>query len=304
MKTTPPSAPFSIHRREFLAKLGGLGAAALLSRATVATAAEETIAPPAHRPGRLKQAICRGVFRGVKLSDEETCREVAKAGAWGIDLVGTEMFPLLKKYGLLPTMIKMPGGSEIKAGINDPKLHAGIDEHTRAQIKAAAEFGAPNVIILAGDGKGFTAEESMDNCVKFLTGIKAQAEDAGVTLCMELLNSKVNHPGYVCDHTAWGVEVCKRVNSPRVKLLFDIYHMQIMEGDIIRTIQQNFAHLGHFHTAGNPGRHEFDDTQEMNYTAICKAIADLGYTGYISHEYTPTKDPFGTLDRMMRLCEV
>ena len=302
MKTPPASS--SIPRRDFLATLGGLGATALLGSSLTGRAAEETVAPPAHRKGRLKQAITRGVFRGVKLTDEEMCREVVKAGAWGIDLVGTDMFPLLKKYGLLPTMIKMPGGSEIKAGINDPALHAGIDEHTRAQIKAAAEFGAPNVIILAGDRKGFTDEESMDNCVKFLSGIKAQAEDMGVSLCMELLNSKVNHPGYVCDSTKWGVEVCKRVNSPRVKLLYDIYHMQIMEGDIIRTIQQNFAHIGHFHTAGNPGRHEFDDTQEMNYTGICKAIADLGYTGFISHEYGPTKDPLGTLDRMMKLCEV
>ena len=299
MKTTPPSA--SIRRRDFIATLGGLGACALVGSS--ARAADD-VAPPAHRKGRLKQGICRGVFRGVKLTDEEMCREVAKAGAWGIDLVGTEMFPLLKKYGLLPTMIKMPGGSEIKAGINDPTLHAGIDAKTREQIKAAAEFGAPNIIILAGDRKRFTDEQSMDNCVAFLSGIKAQAEDAGVTLCMELLNSKVNHPGYVCDHTAWGVECVKRVNSPRVKLLFDIYHMQIMEGDIIRTIQQNIAHIAHFHTAGVPGRHEFDDTQEMNYPAICKAIADLGYTGFISHEYSPSKDPLGTLDRMMRLCEV
>jgi hydroxypyruvate isomerase len=201
-------------------------------------------------------------------------------------------------------MIKMPGGSEIKAGINDPKLHAGIAQHTREQIKAAAAFGAPNVIILAGDRKGFTDEQSADHCVAFLNDLKAQAEDLGVTLCMELLNSKVNHPGYVCDSTKWGVGVCQRVNSPRVKLLYDIYHMQIMEGDIIRTIQQNIAHIGHFHTAGNPGRHEFDDTQEMNYTGICKAIADLGYTGFISHEYTPTKDALGTLERMMKLCEV
>jgi hydroxypyruvate isomerase len=293
-------------RRDFLATLGGAGAATLLgaSLSPLARAADATGAPPAHRPGRLKQAICRGVFRGVKLTDEETCREVAKAGAWGIDLVGTDMFPLLKKYGLLPTMIKMPGGSEIKAGINDPKLHAGIARHTREQIKAAAAFGAPNVIILAGDRKGFTDEQSADHCVAFLNDLKAQAEDLGVTLCMELLNSKVNHPGYVCDSTKWGVGVCQRVNSPRVKLLYDIYHMQIMEGDIIRTIQQNIAHIGHFHTAGNPGRHEFDDTQEMNYTGICKAIADLGYTGFISHEYTPTKDALGTLERMMKLCEV
>jgi hydroxypyruvate isomerase len=121
---------------------------------------------------------------------------------------------------------------------------------------------------------------------------------------MELLNSKVNHPGYMCDRTSWGVEMCKRVNSPRVKLLYDIYHMQIMEGDVIRTIQQNIKHIGHFHTAGNPGRHEFDETQEMNYIGISKAIAETGYQGYMAHEYTPTKDALETLDKMMRLCEV
>ena len=296
-----PSSP-SLDRRDFLATLGGLGACALVGGTRVRAADDPAAAPFAHRKGRIKQGICRGVFKGLKLTDDETCREVAKAGAWGIDLVGPEMFPYLKKYGLLPTMI--PGGSGIKAGINDPKLHAEIDGKMRAAIRAAADFGAPNVIVLAGDRGTFTDEQSMDHCVTFLNGIKAQAEDAGVTLCMELLNSKVNHPGYVCDHTAWGVETCKRVNSTRVKLLFDIYHMQIMEGDIIRTIQQNFTHIAHFHTAGNPGRHEFDETQEMNYTAICKAIADLGYTGYLSHEYSPTKDPLGTLDRMMQRCEV
>ena len=297
MKITPRSS--SIRRRDFIATLGGLGACVLLGPRTRAA---DDIPPSVRRKGRLKQGVCRGVFRGIKLTDEETCREAAKAGVLGIDLVGPEMFPLLKKYGLIPTMV--PGGSGIKAGINDPKFHAEIAGRMRAAIKAAAEAGAPNVIVLAGDRAGFTDEQSLDNCVTFLNGIKAQAEDVGVTLCMELLNSKVNHPGYVCDHTAWGVELCKRVASPRMKLLYDIYHMQIMEGDVIRTIQQNIAHIGHFHTAGNPGRHEFDDTQEMNYPGICKAIADLGYTGFLSHEYTPTKDPLGTLDRMMRLCEV
>jgi hydroxypyruvate isomerase len=121
---------------------------------------------------------------------------------------------------------------------------------------------------------------------------------------MELLNSKVDHPGYMCDHTAWGVKLCKAVASPRFKLLYDIYHMQIMEGDIIRTIRDNIQYIGHFHTAGNPGRHEFDETQELYYPAICKAIADLGYTGYFAHEYTPTKDALPTLEKMLKTCEV
>ena len=253
------------------------------------------------RKGRIKQGVCLGVFKGAKLDLEGQCREAARLGALGIDLVGPETFPLLKKYALIPTMVG--GGCTIKEGINDKKNHSTIDGKMREAIKATAAAGAPNVIVLAGDRKGLTDEEGIENSVLFLNNIKGLAEELGVTLCTELLNSKVNHPGYMCDHTSWGVELCKRVNSPRVKLLYDIYHMQIMEGDIIRTIQQNIKYIGHFHTAGNPGRHEFDDTQEMNYKGICKAIADLGYQG-LSHEYAPTKDPLETLDKMMSICEV
>jgi hydroxypyruvate isomerase len=254
------------------------------------------------RKGRLKQAVCRGVFRGLDLDLEGICRETARLGALGIDLVGPDDFPILKKYGLIPTMV--PGGSSIKSGINDKNNHPEIDRRMREIIKATAAAGAPNVIVMAGDRQGISDQEGLDNCVAFLNGIKALAEDQRVTLCMELLNSKVNHPGYMCDRTDWGVEVCKRVNSPRVKLLYDIYHMQIMEGDIIRTVRQNIDHIAHFHTAGNPGRNEFDETQELYYPAICKAIADLGFQGYLAHEYTPTKEPLETLDKMMGLCEV
>jgi hydroxypyruvate isomerase len=287
-------------RRGFIASLSGMSAWAVLS----ADQPGSTSASPSQpkRKGRLKQALCRGVFSGLKLEMEDMCREAARLGVWGFDLVGPDTFPLLKKYGLLATMV--PGGGGIKSGINDPKNHTEIDGRMRAAIAAAAEAGAPNVIVMAGDRQGITDQAGMDHAVTFLNNIKRLAEDKGVTLCVELLNSKVNHPGYMCDSTAWGVEVCKRVDSPRVKLLYDIYHMQIMEGDVIRTIRENIKFIGHFHTAGNPGRHEFDDTQELNYTAICKAIADLGYQGFLSHEYTPTKDPLGTLDRMMSICEV
>lgn len=233
---------------------------------------------------------------------EGMCREAARLGSWGVDLVDPKDFPVLKKYGLIPTMVH--GGTQIKSGMNDKRNHAEMGRKMQENIKASAAAGASNVIALAGDRKGISDEEGMDNCVIFLNNIKALAEDQGVTVCTELLNSKVNHPGYMADHTAWGVELCKRVNSPRVKLLYDIYHMQIMEGDIIRTIKNNMQYLGHFHTAGNPGRHEFDDTQEMNYAGICKGIASTGFEGFIAHEYTPTKDPLGTLDRMMRICEV
>jgi hydroxypyruvate isomerase len=280
-------------RREFLSTLACVGALAAVP--TVALA-EPT------RKGRLKQGLCRGVFNGSKLDMDGMCREAARLGAVGLDLVGPESFEVLKKHGLIATLV--PGGSGIKNGINDKKFHAEIDPKMREAIKAAAAAGAPNVIVMAGDRAGLTDAEGADNSVAFLNNIKALAEEMKVTLCIELLNSKVNHKGYMADHTAWGVDVCKRVNSPNVKLLYDIYHMQIMEGDVIRTIRDNIKYIGHFHTAGNPGRNEFDETQELNYPAICKAIADTGYQGILSHEYSPTRDALGTLEKMMRLCEV
>jgi hydroxypyruvate isomerase len=280
-------------RRQFITALAGLGALA----ATPTWAADSI-----KRKGRIKQGVCQGVFGRLKLDFEGKCREAARLGALGIDLVGPDAFPMLKKYGLVATMVS--GGSGINAGINDKKLHADIDRKLREAINAASAAGAPNVIVMAGGRKGITDEEGADNSVLFLNNIKALAEDKKVTLCIELLNSKVNHPGYMADSTAWGVKVCKRVNSPRVKLLYDIYHMQIMEGDVIRTIRENIQFIGHFHTAGNPGRHEFDDTQELNYVGICRAIADLKYDGYLSHEYSPIGDPLETLDKMMRICDV
>ena len=284
----------ALPRRRFLAALGSLAAFSVGGFGV-------SSAQAAPRKGRLKQSVCSGVFKGLNLDLDGQCREAARLGSWGIDLVGPSDFPVLKKHGLIPTMVN--GSSSIKNGINDQQNHAEIDRKMREHIKAAAA-GAPNVIVLAGDRKGISDEQGLDNCALFLNNIKDLAEEQGVTICLELLNSKVNHPGYMCDHTVWGVELCKRVNSPRVKLLYDIYHMQIMEGDIIHTIRQNIQFIGHFHTAGNPGRHEFDDTQELNYPAICKAIADFGFQGYLAHEYTPTKEQLETLDKMMRLCEV
>ncbi len=289
-----------MNRRNFFSTLTGAVAIGSMMPAAVARTVQ--------RKGRLKQGITSGCLRGLPF--EDMCREAARLGVQGFDLVGPDRFPTLKQYGLIPTML--PSGSSIRDGIIRTELHDRIAEKVNADIEVAASAGAPNVIVLAGERKRSTDAaalgdaQGLENAVVFLNRVKRHAEDKGVTLCLELLNSKVNHPGYMCDHTSWGVEVCRRVNSPRVKLLYDIYHMQIMEGDIIRTIRENIQWIGHFHTAGNPGRNEFDDTQELNYRGICGAIVDLGYKGFLVHEYGPKKssDPVKTLDEMITICDV
>lgn len=289
----------AMNRRTFLSAAAASGTLAnSLSYAQVAAG-----------PQKFKQGITRGVFRrsGNPMSLDEMCRTAAELGVQGFDLIGPKDFPTLKKYGLVPSMV--PGGSSIKAGVNDPANHAEIEPRLRQAIDDAAAAGAPNVIVMAGDrtgkdGKTIPDDKGLEVGVAFLRKVIGHAEDKGVTLCMELLNSKVNHPGYMGDHTAWCVELCKGVGSPGMKLLYDIYHMQIMEGDIIRTIRDNIQYLAHFHTAGNPGRHEFDESQEMNYRPIAQAIADAGFTGFVSHEYTPLKDPVASLKEALQICSI
>jgi hydroxypyruvate isomerase len=255
------------------------------------------------RAGRLKQGVTRGCF-GRGMAFEDMCREAGRLGVKCFDLVGPNDWPTVKKYGLMPNMV--PGAGSIADGLNVKANHPKLLAQFRENIPRAAAEGITTVITLSGSRRGMSDEEGWSNCVEILKQVTPLAEDKGVTICLELLNSKVDHKDYQCDHTAWGVEVCKRVGSPRLKLLYDIYHMQIMEGDIIRTIRDNIQYIGHFHTAGNPGRHQFDDTQEMSYKAIAKAVVDLGYTGYFTHEYSPSqgKDPIKTLDEMLRICDV
>lgn len=266
-------------------------------------AAQTPVPGPAYNRGRLKQGVCGGVFRGSNLSFEDQCRVIAEMGGVCYDLQGPDKFPIMKKYGIVPSMV--PGSSPLANGVNDKSLHAEIIKRTHELIDVSAAAGAPNLIILSGNRRGKSEEEGMANTVACLNQLKKHAEDKNVVLCMELLNSKVNHPDYQCDHTAWGVEVCKRVNSPNVKLLYDIYHMQIMEGDVIRTIRDNYQWLGHFHTAGNPGRNELSLEQEINYKGIAKALADLGYKGFICHEYTPKVKPWReALEEALQACTV
>ncbi|SPF42273.1 Xylose isomerase domain protein TIM barrel [Candidatus Sulfopaludibacter sp. SbA4] len=281
-----------MRRRDFLPVLAASAAAAQTS-------------PPAERKGRLKQCITRGVFpRGM--SFEDTCREAARLGVVGYDLQGPDTWPTLKKYGLLPTMYPPGPGGTIPEALNRKENHERLEKAMHAAIDEAAANSVPNIITFSGNRKGMADQEGADNCVAWLNRIKAHAEDKGVNICMEYLNSKVNHKDYMFDHIAWGVDVMKRVNSPRVKILYDIYHAQIMDGDIVRNIRDNFQWIGHFHTGGNPNRHEIDDTQELNYHFIAKAIADLNYTGYVAHEYSPAqgRDAIESLKQAMSIMEV
>lgn len=272
--------------------------------ATAAIACTASDAQPKSPRGRLKQSVTKGVFRGANLSLDDMCSAAARLGIYGFDLIDPQDWPILKKHGLIPTMLPGPYGGTIPDGINSKENHARLEASIQEGIDLAAAAGCPNVITLSGSRRGMPDQEGADNCVLFLDKVKAHAEEKGVTICLELLNSKVNHPDYMCDHTAWGVGVMKRVNSSRVKLLYDIYHMQIMEGDVVRTITENIQYIAHFHTGGNPGRHEIDQTQELNYHFVAQSIADLGFTGVIAHEYTPVRDALTSLAQAVDICTV
>jgi len=279
-----------------------------LTAPLVAGAVDVRAAPaaPAARKGRLKQGVTRGVFGRGGLTLDDCCREAAKRGIEGFDLIGPADWPTLKKYGLVPSMYPGGPGGQIAVGPSHADTHAELIPKMHAAIDDAAANGVPNIIVLGGQKRGISFEEGADNCVAYLDAVKRHAEDKGITLCFEYLNSKVNHKDYIFDHITWGVDVMKRVNSPRVKILYDIYHAQIMDGDIVRTIRENVQWIGHFHTGGNPGRHEIDATQELNYHFIMQAIADLGYTGFVSHEYSPSegRDPLTELERAIEICTV
>jgi hydroxypyruvate isomerase len=210
---------------------------------------------------------------------------------------------LARSCGL--AVASMSGHRSLGDGLNDPSNHERIEGELRESIDLAAQFGIRGLICFSGNRRpGQSDGEGAITCAQGLRRIAAHAEARSINLNLELLNSRVDHPGYQCDRTDYGRAVCEMVGSPRVKLLYDIYHMQIMEGDIIRTIRQSIAHIGHFHTAGNPGRHEFDDTQELNYRGICSAISDTGYEGYVAHEFSPRGDVIDGLRHAFRVCSI
>jgi hydroxypyruvate isomerase len=256
------------------------------------------------RTGRLKQSVCRWTYGRMPL--RELCRAGKAIGLAGIDLLTPDEWQVVREEGLVCSM-GYPGPERrgfIADGFNDPAHHEMLLAELTTAIPAAEAAGVPNVIAMFGNRNGRSDQDAIDNCVAGLNRIKALAEEHGVTICLELLNSKVDHHDYQGDRTSFGVAVVRGVASPRVKLLYDIYHMQIMEGDVIRTIRDNIASIAHFHTGGVPGRHEIDDTQELNYRAIARAIADAGFTGYVAHEFTPTRDPLSSLREAFQTCDV
>jgi hydroxypyruvate isomerase len=261
-------------------------------------AAETLSAAPAK--GRIKQSAARWCYKS--LSIDELCRHGVEIGLSGIDLADKEDWPTIAKYGLTSSMVYSAG--TIPDGWNRKESHDKLVTEMQAGIERAAAAKLPNVITFSGNRRGMSDEEGKENCIIGLRRVSKMAEDHNVTINLELLNSKIDHHDYMCDHTAWGVDVMKGVGSPNVKLLYDIYHMQIMEGDIIRTIRENIQYIGHFHTGGVPGRHELDDTQELQWRTVAKAIADLNFTGFMAHEFVPTKDPMTSLRQAVELCTV
>jgi hydroxypyruvate isomerase len=256
--------------------------------------------------GRLRQSVCRWPYaRTLPLSD--FCSRLKQIGFDGIDLLFPDEWSVAKDAGLAVSMGYASRRDKfIATGFNDPANHAMLLEELEMALPLAASAHVPNLIAMFGNRvAGIADDAAIANCVAGLSRIAPLAEKQNVTICVELLNSKVNHPGYQGDHTAFGVAVMKAVNSPRVKLLYDIYHMQIMEGDVIQTIRDNIGFIGHFHTGGVPGRHEINASQELNYHAIALAIADLNYRGYVAHEFVPTRsEPFESLTEAFQLCTV
>jgi len=252
--------------------------------------------------GTIKQSICFGPFSRGGASPKQVIEEAAKIGYQSIEMLPKEHWPLVHDNGM---RIAITGGHRsLPDGLNKPENHDRIEQELLANIEVAAANDIPSLICFSGNREGRSDAEGRDNTIAGLSRVVKAAEEKGITLCIELLNSKVNHPDYQCDRTPWGVEVCKGVNSPRVKLLYDIYHMQIMEGDLIRTIKENIAYIGHFHTAGNPGRKDLDDQQEIYYPAVMRAIAETGYDMYVGHEFSPKADTFAAMKAAFDTCNV
>ena len=290
----------SINRRDILCAAGAAAAGALGGQAM----AEES--QKAAKNGRIRQSIVYWCFKKY-WSFEETAKLAKKLGVQSIELADPELWPILKKYDL---ECAISGSHSFKVGMNNPKNWDECIAKIKDRIDAAADFGCKNVISFTGYADGVSDEEGADNCVKGFKKVVGYAEKKGVNICLEMLNTRDDshpmkgHPGYQGDHTDYCIDIIERVGSPRLKLLFDIYHVQIMDGDVIRRIRKIHEHIGHVHTAGNPGRAELDDKQEINYPPIMQALLDVKYEGFVGQEFIPTRDPVVGLIEAVKLCDV
>ncbi len=289
-----------ISRRQAMLAAGGVAAAAMFrpsSRAFAQENKEKTVLN-----GRIKQSACKWCYGGIPL--DQFCQEAVKIGLVGVNLLGPGDFATLKKHNLVCTMVNAPDngiGFGFNKTENHPKCLAGL----RKTIDACADAGFRNCICFSGNrGQGVNDEQGQKNMIEGLKQIAGYAEEKKVTVCFELLNSKRDHGGYMADHTPWGAEVCKAVGSPRVKMLYDIYHMQIMEGDVIATLKKYKDYIGHIHTGGVPGRNEIDETQELYYPAIMKALLEIKFDGYVAHEFIPKRNPLTSLAAAVKLCDL
>ncbi|RFS15663.1 hydroxypyruvate isomerase family protein [Emticicia sp. C21] len=281
-----------------------IGGAAILSAPmslTEAFAANEKILG-SELNGKINHSVCRWCYSKIPL--EDLCKEVVAMGMKSIELQGPEDWPTLKKYGLHCAM-PWGAGMGIEKGFNNPALHDELVASYEGIFPKLKAAGYDKVICFSGNRKGMSNEEGMENCAKGLKRLMSSAEKHGVTMVMELLNSKVNHKDYMCDYSKWGVDLCDKIGSERFKLLYDIYHMQIMEGDVIATIKKYHPYFAHYHTGGVPGRAEIDDTQELNYPAIMRAIVETGYKGYVGQEFVPRRpDQIASLKQGMKICDI
>ena len=291
-----------LSRRTALRKITG-GAAVLAaasdlsSRLTAADAAEGS-----KLKGRIHHSVCKWCYNNIPL--DEFCQAAKDIGLQSVELLEEKDFPTLKKHGLVCAMVSgVPGG--IASGLNRVENHDKIVEFMERTLPAAAEFGAPNIICFSGNRKGLDDEKGLENCAVGLKRIAPLAEKHKVTVIMELLNSKRTHKDYQCDFSKWGVELVRRVGSERFKLLYDIFHMQIMEGDVCDTIKENHQFIGHYHTGGVPGRNEIDETQELNYPRIMQTILETGYKGFVAQEFVPKRlDVLASLRQGVQICDV
>lgn len=295
--------PSNLNRRNALKNIIA-GTAAIGVSSGLATFAmdQSNMKNTARLKGNVNHSVCRWCFSTLDV--ETLCTEAKKIGIKGIDLVGPKDWPILKKHGLESTMCN---GAEINLvdGFNDEKFHETLIKNYSEMIPLVAAAGYKNLICFSGNRRGKDDETGLNNCVKGLKQLMPLAQKYGVILVMELLNSKINHKDYQCDKTAWGVELCKRLGSENFKLLYDIYHMQIDEGDVIHTIKENHQYIAHYHTAGVPGRNEIDASQELNYPAIIKAIVGTGFKGFVAQEFIPKNaNKLASLKQAISICDI